>query len=64
MIVYGKANSSGSMAGLLKALFDSKPDYTEKIPDTLNPGDFNVHNVRKPAPASKYFAPRSAMWEE
>ena len=36
------------MDGILKALgFDSKPDYTEKIPETLTPDHFYVHNVRK-----------------
>lgn len=36
------------MAGILKALgfdFDSKPEYAEKIPETLEPADFEVHSV-------------------
>ena len=36
------------MDGFLKALgFESKPDYTDKIPETLTPEDFYVHKVRK-----------------
>ena len=36
------------MDGILKALgFDSKPDYTEKIPETLTPDHFSVHNVSR-----------------
>ena len=34
------------MAGILKALgFENKPEYLEKIPETLTPSDFTVHNV-------------------
>lgn len=34
------------MDGLLRALgFDSKPSYTEKIPEDLDPSDFKVHEV-------------------
>lgn len=34
------------MDGILKALgFESKPDYTEKIPETLTQEHFCVHNV-------------------
>ena len=35
-----------NMAGILKALgFESKPEYAEKIPETLTPEDFSVHRV-------------------
>lgn len=34
------------MDGILRALgFDSKPDYAEKIPESLKASDFNVHEV-------------------
>ena len=34
------------MDGILKALgFESKPDYTEKIPENLTSDHFSVHNV-------------------
>ena len=34
------------MSGFLKALgLDNKPDYTDKIPETLGAGDFSVHDV-------------------
>ena len=34
------------MAGFLKALgLESKPEYAEKIPETLTEGDFHVHDV-------------------
>ena len=36
------------MAALLKALrFDSKPDYLDKIPESLSAEEFDVHNVRR-----------------
>ena len=35
-----------SMDGILRALgFDSKPDFAEKIPESLRASDFNVHEV-------------------
>lgn len=38
------------MEGFLKALgLDSKPQYKEKIPDTLTSDCFNVHNVSQVA---------------
>ena len=34
------------MAGFLKALgLENKPEYAEKIPDTLTDQDFQVHDV-------------------
>ena len=34
------------MDSILKALgFDSKPDYADKIPETLTPEHFNLHEV-------------------
>jgi len=34
------------MDGILRALgFDSKPDFAEKIPESLKASDFNVHEV-------------------
>lgn len=34
------------MAGFLKALgLENKPEYTEKIPETLTDQDFHVHDV-------------------
>lgn len=36
------------MAALLKALrFDSKPEYTDKIPESLSAEEFDVHKVRR-----------------
>ena len=36
------------MDGILKALgFESRPEYNDKIPETLTPEDFEVHKVRK-----------------
>lgn len=35
------------MAGFLKALgLENKPEYSEKIPETLCDEDFHIHNVR------------------
>ena len=35
------------MEGLLRALgFENKPDYTEKIPETLTENDLDIHEVR------------------
>ena len=34
------------MAGFLKALgLENKPEYTEKIPETLTDRDFSIHDV-------------------
>lgn len=36
------------MAALLKALgFDSKPEYLEKIPESLSAEEFDLRNVRR-----------------
>lgn len=32
----------------IKSWFESKPDYTEKIPEALTMDDFNVHSVSSP----------------
>lgn len=35
------------MAGFLKALgLENKPEYSEKIPETLCDEDFHIHDVR------------------
>ena len=45
-LVPAVSNGECAMDGILKALgFDSKPDYAEKIPETLTPDHFSVHNV-------------------
>ena len=34
------------MAAFLKALgLENKPEYTEKIPESLSDGDFHIHDV-------------------